>query len=168
MKNNIEFQFKKPEDSPGFLLAQVTMLWQRDQKRVLDPLNLTRTQFVLMSSLAWLSRENSVVTQVDIANISNADRMMVSKVLRTLEDKKFIVRYELPTDTRAKVIKLTNKGEEVLQKAIVKIENTDLEFFSAINTNLKDFNNNMIKLISINKCHYWFLENSNLATLNRT
>ena len=94
------------------------------------------------------------MTQVDIANISNADRMMVSKVLRTLEDKKFIVRYEHPTDTRAKVIKLTNKGEEVLQKAIVKIENTDLEFFSAINTNLKDFNNNMIKLISINKCHY--------------
>lgn len=154
MKNNIEFQFNEPKDSPGFLLAQVTMLWQRKQKQVLDPLNLTRTQFVLMSSLAWLSRENSTVTQVDIANISNADRMMVSKVLRTLEEKKFIARHEHPTDTRAKVIKLTNKGEEVLQQAIVKIENTDLEFFSAINTNLKNFNKDIIKLIDTNKCHY--------------
>lgn len=150
MNNNIEFQFKKPEDSPGFLLAQVTMLWQREQKRVLDPLNLTRTQFVLMSSLAWLSRENNSVTQIDIANLSNADRMMVSKVLRTLEEKEFIKRYEHPTDTRAKIIKLTNKGAEVLQEAIIKVENTDLEFFSAINANIKNFNNDMMKLIDVN------------------
>ena len=98
MTKNIEFQFKKPEDSPGFLLAQVTMLWQRKLKRVLDPLNLTHTQFVLLSSLAWLSKENNPVTQVDIANLSNADRMMVSKVLRTLEEKKFITRNEHPVD----------------------------------------------------------------------
>jgi DNA-binding MarR family transcriptional regulator len=150
MKNNIEFQFKKPEDSPGFLLAQVTMLWQREQKRVLDPLNLTRTQFVLMSSLAWLSRESSAVTQIDIANLSNADRMMVSKVLRTLEDKEFITREAHPTDTRSKVIKLTHKGAEVLQEAIVEVENTDLDFFSAINANLKNFNNDLIKLIDAN------------------
>jgi hypothetical protein len=39
-----------------------------------------------MSALAWLSRENDSVTQVEIANLSNADRMMVSKVLRTLEN----------------------------------------------------------------------------------
>jgi DNA-binding MarR family transcriptional regulator len=150
MKKNIEFQFKKPEDSPGYLLAQVTILWQRMQKRVLDPLNLTHTQFVLLASLAWLSRENNMVTQVDIANASNSDRMMVSKVLRTLEEKKFITRYEHPIDTRAKVITLTDEGSKVLQEAIVKVENTDFEFFSAIKTDLKDFNNHMIKLIDTN------------------
>ena len=95
MSDKIKFQFKKPEDSPGYLLAQVTMLWQRKQKRVLDPLNLTHTQFVLLASLAWLSRENNAVTQTDIANQSNADRMMVSKVLRTLEEKKLKQEYAL-------------------------------------------------------------------------
>jgi hypothetical protein len=39
-----------------------------------------------MSALAWLSRESDSVTQVEIANLSIADRMMVSKVLRTLEN----------------------------------------------------------------------------------
>ena len=150
MAKKIEFQFKKPEDSPGFLLAQVTMLWQRKQKRVLDPLNLTHTQFVLLSSLAWLSKERDFVTQVDIANLSNTDRMMVSKVLRTLEEKEFITRHEHKTDTRAKIIRLTQEGAEVLQKALIMVESVDLDFFSPIETNLEVFNKYILKLIDAN------------------
>ena len=125
MSKEIDFQFKSPNDSPGYLLGQVTMLWQRKLKKVLDPLNLTQTQFVLLAALGWLSKKNNVVTQVEIANQSNTDRMMVSKVLRTLEKKKFISRQEHPTDTRAKVIKLTTDGAKVLQIALTAVENAD-------------------------------------------
>jgi len=147
----IEFHFKKPEDSPGYLLGQLTMLWQRKQKRVLDPLDLTHTQFILLCAIAWLSRESDKVTQVDIANQGNADRMMVSKVLRTLEEKNFITRHEHPTDTRAKTIKLTPDGEKVLQKAIISVETVDLEFFNKLGTNLKTFNSTMVALIEQNR-----------------
>lgn len=150
MPKKIEFHFKKPEDSPGYLLGQLTMLWQRKQKRVLDPLDLTHTQFVLLCALAWLSRENDKVTQVDIANQGNADRMMVSKVLRTLEEKKFITRHEHPTDTRAKTIKLTPDGERVLQKAIICVETVDLDFFNKLGAGLKTFNSTMAALIEQN------------------
>lgn len=151
MQKKIEFKFKNPGESPGYLLGQVTLLWQRKHKKVLDPLNLTQTQFVLLTALGWLSRENDTVTQVDIANQGNADRMMVSKVLRTLEEKKFINRQEHPTDTRAKVIKLTNEGAKVLQKALTAIENADIEFFSVIDNKLSSFNSNMKNLIEQNK-----------------
>lgn len=151
MPKEIEFQFKSPNDSPGYLLGQVTMLWQRKLKKVLDPLNLTHTQFVLLAALGWLSKKNTDVTQVDIANQSNTDRMMVSKVLRTLEKKKFISRQEHPIDTRAKVIKLTNAGAEVLQKALTAVENADIEFFSVLGDNLSTFNKNMFNLIEQNK-----------------
>lgn len=150
MAKNIIFKFKKPEDSPGFLLAQVTILWQRKQKRILDPLNLTHTQFVLLSSLAWLLKTNKVVTQVDIANTSNTDRMMVSKVLRKLQEKRFITRSEHHTDTRAKIIKLTQEGAEVLQQALVKVESADLDFFRAIESDISDFNRKMLTLIRNN------------------
>jgi len=150
MSDKIEFHFKSPNESPGYLLGQVTMLWQRKQKRALDPLDLTHTQFVLLAALGWLSRERSVVTQVDIANQSNADRMMVSKVLRTLELKKFITRQDHATDTRAKTIKLTPQGASVLQKAIVKVETADMEFFSAVALKLPSFNADMVKLIDTN------------------
>lgn len=151
MQKKIEFKFKTPGESPGYLLGQITLLWQRKHKKVLDPLNLTQTQFVLLTALGWLSRENDKVTQVDIANQGNADRMMVSKVLRTLEEKKFIIRQEHPTDTRAKVIHLTNEGAKVLQKALTAVENADIAFFSVIGNNLSSFNSNMTSLIAQNK-----------------
>lgn len=151
MPENIEFQFKSPNDSPGYLLGQVTMLWQRKQKRVLDPLDLTHTQFVLLAALTWLSKTSDSVTQVDIANQSNADRMMVSKVLRTLVEKGFITRQEHHTDTRAKIIRLTTAGETVLQKAIIEVENADLEFFLSLEKNISLFNSSMVKLIDDNK-----------------
>ncbi|WP_342332858.1 MarR family transcriptional regulator [Pedobacter sp. FW305-3-2-15-E-R2A2] len=150
MSKKIEFHFKKPEDSPGYLLGQLTMLWQRKQKRVLDPLDLTHTQFALLCALAWLSRESDQVTQVDIANQGNADRMMVSKVLRTLEEKKFITRHEHKTDTRAKTIRLTPEGESVLQKAIVSVETADMDFFDKLGTDLTTFNSKMAALIEQN------------------
>lgn len=151
MPKKIDFQFKSPDDSPGYLLGQLTMLWQRNQKKVLDPLNLTQTQFVLLAALGWLSKKSENVTQIDIANQSNSDRMMVSKVLRTLEDKKFISRQEHQTDTRAKVIKLTNDGSNVLQQALTAVENADMEFFSVLGDKLSSFNLNMLNVIEETK-----------------
>ncbi len=150
MTKEIEFQFKSPNDSPGYLLGQVTMIWERKLKKVLDPLDLTQTQFVLLAALGWLSKKNNAVTQVDIANQSNADRMMVSKVLRTLVEKGFITRQEHERDTRAKVIRLTTNGEIVLQKAIIEVENVDLDFFATLDTKLPSFNKTMLQLIDKN------------------
>lgn len=151
MSDKIDFLFKSPEESPGYLLAQLTLLWQRKQKKVLDPLDLTHTQFVLLSSVAWLTNKNDNVTQVEIANLNNFDRMMVSKVLRALQAKKLITRQEHETDTRAKIVKLTPNGKKVLQLALTKIENADIEFFSSLGKKLSKLNKNMLKLIENNK-----------------
>ncbi len=147
MKKNVEFQFKKAEDSPGFLLWQLTMLWQRTIKRELDKLDLTHTQFVLLASLAWLSKTNGSVTQVDIANHSKTDRMMVSKVLRTLEEKGFVGRAEHATDTRAKSVSLTPNGESILQRALATVEQVDLDFFSKLGDQETEFKAAMFNLI---------------------
>jgi len=150
MPKEIEFHFKSPNDSPGYLLGQLTMLWQRKQKKVLDPLNLTQTQFVLLAALGWLSKKSSSVTQIDIANQSNADRMMVSKVLRSLEEKGFITRQEHKTDTRAKAIQLTASGAVILQKALIEVENADVLFFSTLGGRLASFNRDMVQVIGEN------------------
>ncbi|WP_443945135.1 MarR family winged helix-turn-helix transcriptional regulator [Pedobacter sp. AW1-32] len=150
MNKDIEFQFKRPEDSPGYLLGQLTLLWQRKHKRILDPLDLTQTQFVLLAAVAWLSKTSDSVTQVDIANQGNADRMMVSKVLRTLEEKKFLIRMAHKTDTRAKIVRLTQSGAEVLQKAMLAVELADQEFFSSLEANTPAFNAAMLKIIQSN------------------
>ncbi|RZL61994.1 MAG: MarR family transcriptional regulator [Pedobacter sp.] len=151
MPKEIEFHFKSPADSPGYLLGLLTMLWQRKVKKCLDPLDLTQTQFVMLAALGWLSKTNNAVTQIDIANQSNADRMMVSKVLRTLVEKGFITRQEHEQDTRAKVIKLTPNGERILQKGLIAVENADLEFFGSLDGALPLFNKSMLQLIDNHK-----------------
>ena len=150
MSKEIEFHHKSPNDSPGYLLGQVTMLWQRKQKKCLDPLDLTHTQFAMLAALGWLSKKSDSVTQVDIANQCNADRMMASKVLRTLQEKGFITREEHKTDTRAKTIRLTASGANVLQKALTEVQKVDLDFFASLGNGLVSFNDNMVQLIEKN------------------
>lgn len=145
----IEFHFEKPEDNTGYLLWQTTMIWQRKMNRVLDKIDLTHTQFVILASLGWLSQNQNGISQKDIADNSNTDRMMVSKVLRTLQQKEFIKRRENENDTRSKLVSLTEKGIIKLQDALKQVEVTDNKFFSEVEKN-KHFNNSLSKLISSN------------------
>src|SRR5690606_9563950 len=151
MSEKIEFIFKSPDTSPGYLLGQLSLLWQRKLKKVLDPLDLTHTQFILLTSIAWLTNKSDNVTQVDIANLNNFDRMMVSKVLRTLQTKKLITRKEHHTDTRAKIVNLTANGKKILQTALTQVEFADIDFFSSINKKLANFNLSMVQLIKANQ-----------------
>lgn len=149
----VEFHFSEPEESPGYLLWQVTMLWQRKMKRALDPLGITHTQFVLLAALGWLSKDRSVVTQAELANHSKTDRMMVSKVLRTLESKGLITRSAHETDTRAKSIGLTSGGVEMLRVAIKVVEQSDVQFFASLDQDLPHFLQKMADLMEGHASH---------------
>lgn len=129
MDKKLDFNFEKPEENLGYLLWQATMLWQRQMNRALDEISLTHTQFVIMAALGWLLKSSDNVTQKEIADHSNTDRMMVSKILRTLQKNELIERKEHETDTRAKCVFLTDKGIDTLQKAIeIKTQANNLFF----------------------------------------
>ncbi len=140
------FKYKTPSESTGFLLWKVNNLWQREIKKSLKKYNLTHTQFVVLASTVWLSKNNSNVTQVEIANQIEIDKMMTSNVLRTLEKNGLLKRKEHKTDTRAKIIKPTKNGIDILQKAIKEVEKFDSRFFGKIN-NIAEFNNELNKLL---------------------
>lgn len=148
MNKDIKYKYSDERQSPGFLLWQVTMLWQRTIKRELDKLDLTHTQFVLLSVLNHLSKSKDTITQVDVAENSKIDRMMTSKVLRALEDKGFIKREKHPTDTRAITLTLKKEGFKVVQKAIPIVEDIDAEFFGASG---KSICNELVLVLQNNK-----------------
>jgi DNA-binding MarR family transcriptional regulator len=147
------FQFQRPEDSPGFLLWQVSNLWQRRLNAGLRQIGLTHVQFVLLAGIEWLSYSQEHVTQVQLASHAKADVMMTSKVLRSLEKKEWVTRDIHPTDTRAKCVVLTKTGREVLLKAIKLVEEIDGEFFSALNDRFVTFNAQLLELVNQNSDH---------------
>lgn len=146
----LDFHFKSPEESPGYMLWQISMLWQRKMKRALDEINLTHTQFVLLAALGWLKKKQDQVTQTEIAEHSNTDRMMVSKVLRTLQNKGYLSRREHPTDTRAKCIELTNPGKVILQQALEIVHGVDGAFFATLGEQSDAFRLLMVRLMREN------------------
>jgi DNA-binding MarR family transcriptional regulator len=126
-------EFEDSNDSPGFLLWQVTNLWQKEMRGALDPLNLTHPQFVLLFSCQWLNeQDHSGVTQVQMAQHAKMDVNVTSQVLRTLEKKGYIERRPHPSDTRANVITVTPTGRELANLAVQAVEAADRAFFSTI------------------------------------
>ena len=140
------FAFESPDDSPGFLLWQVSHLWQRKIKAALDPLELTHVQFVLLASVAWLGHADDALTQVKLAAHARTDVMMTSKVLRTLESKGLIRRAPHPDDTRANVLATTVEGDALLSRAVRVVEVVDQEFFGGLGAQIGAFNSALSSL----------------------
>jgi MarR family transcriptional regulator, organic hydroperoxide resistance regulator len=141
------FSVEKPEESSGFLLWQVTNLWQREIKKALEQYGLTHSQFVLLASIHWLTLHDQEVTQIVLSSHTKIDPMTTSTVLRTLQQRGFIQRQEHSTDTRAKVVELTMEGKKLVKKAVVTVENFDGEFFSVLGSKTKELNKNLLMLL---------------------
>ena len=124
-------RFAVPEDSAGYLLWQVTHLWQRQVEAALAELDITHLQFVLLAGIGWLTRNGDLLTQVQLAEFCKIDVMQISQVVRKLEVKYLIERSAHPTDTRAKVLTLTLTGETTLEQALPLVEHLDMKFFSS-------------------------------------
>lgn len=141
------FSVDKAEDSPGFLLWQVTNMWQREIKKVLEKYDLTHSQFVLMASIHWLTLHKQEVTQVLLSSHTKIDPMSTSTVLRSLQAKGLLQRQEHATDTRAKTVGLTDEGKKLVKQAIRSVESMDHSFFESLGDSIPLFNQFLLLLL---------------------
>lgn len=141
------FSYTEPEENSGYLLWQVTMQWQLSMNRALGKMELTLTQFSLMAGLYWLSKKNQTVTQQQLADYANTDKMMTSKVLMVLEKKQIIERLKNPDDSRAKQLSITPKGIQTLREAYHIVEQVDSLFFENVVKDKTTFDNLLMRLI---------------------
>ena len=93
-------------------------------------------------------KQGKEITQVSLANFTKIDPMTTSQVVRTLQSKDLIIREEHKTDTRAKVVTITDKGAELIAQAVAKVEAFDDEFFSILATEQPSFNAQLHKLLT--------------------
>lgn len=142
------FQFKKPEDSPGFLLWQLTNHWQRLQRQGLYKLGITHAQFVVLAAILWLSDLNKKeITQKIISELTHIDKMSMSDLMTFLEKKKLIKREKSKIDRRAFSLSLTEKGRRIALKAVPIVENIDADFFNNKNSGLAQFSSLLKSII---------------------
>lgn len=119
-------------DIPGLLVWQVATLWQREVRPILDELDLTHAQFVLLNAAVSCgagATGAAPVTQAQIAEFARTDPVMTSEVLRTLERKGLVSRRAHPDDARARRIVVTGRGASVARAAVRAVERCDRSFF---------------------------------------
>lgn len=133
------FGFDKPEDSPGFLLWQTTVTWQRLIKKALDEHHISHAQFVILAVTLWFESQHREVTQGLIIKQSKLDKMTVSKSFKKLVAEGYIKRTLHEIDTRTKAIQLTKKGKDFTMKLVPIVEKIDEAFFGSIKKTDKKF-----------------------------
>jgi DNA-binding MarR family transcriptional regulator len=138
--------FAKAEDSPGFVLWKASNFLQRLHSACLKDLNVTPTQFSLMTCLVFLSQTEKV-TPSRIVAFTGMDKMMVSDLIKTLEKKGLLQKMPNPQDGRSFLVEPTSMGETVTNSAVHKIEAMDREFFGKVK-NLKFFHEDLLALVN--------------------
>lgn len=143
--------FQNPNESTGLLFWQTSMLWQRKIKEVLQPYNLTHTQFVILAVIEELSEQKMIITQKRISDFSMIDVMTLSSTVRLLEKKELISRVPLKSDPRANALSNTKKGQTILAQAIKEVEKIDISFFFQNPNENSQFHNMLLTLSAKNK-----------------
>jgi DNA-binding MarR family transcriptional regulator len=148
MNNNSQiFSYTKPEENTGYLLWQVTMQWQLSMNRALRQMDLTLTQFSLMAGIYWLTQQQKAITQQQLADFANTDKMMTSKVLIVLERKHLIEKKNDRIDSRAKLVSITPKGTQILRAAYQIVQQMDNSFFKSVAKDKVIFDDLLLRLM---------------------
>jgi DNA-binding MarR family transcriptional regulator len=142
--------FSDPENNGGFVMWQVSMLWQRKLKSELDKLDITHAQFLLLAALDYLSGQKNIVSQQDLAKHIRIDKMMTSKILRTMQKKGLLTRKKNKMDTRSKTLVLSEEGNETLAKGLKAVDKVDTDFLLPLGLNSLSFHDDMRILLKTN------------------
>ena len=136
-------EYKK---STGLLFIRTYHKWHGLIKNKLRTIDLTHPQFVVLTTLAALLRQQEWVSQTDIARFSDMDVMTVSQIIRLLVKKELIMREVHPKDSRANIILLTDMGLQKVNQALPLVEGIDQAFFGKLEDKTEILNQLLMKL----------------------
>jgi DNA-binding MarR family transcriptional regulator len=144
----LDTTFKSAEDSPGFMLWKAANLLQRLHAQCLADLDITPTQFSLMTCVVYLTGREDPVTATTVVAHTGMDKMLVSDLLKTLKKKGLVTKSPHPSDARSSVIRPTALGARTTNAAVRKIEAFDGRFFGRLG-NVAAFHRALLDLIRL-------------------
>lgn len=129
MPEKTAFKRKTADESPGFLLYRVTILWQGKLGAIFDSFRISQTQYAILASLLYFEEKGEQSTQTSLVEHARIDKMTLSKAVRGLESARLVARQTSQTDNRAVLVSLTTRGRKLTKEAVHAVESADEEFF---------------------------------------
>ncbi|WP_165026017.1 MULTISPECIES: MarR family winged helix-turn-helix transcriptional regulator [unclassified Dysgonomonas] len=125
-------KFGNPTDDVGYLIWRVSKFWQRGKHRVLEEFGLTGPQLEILGAIYHMTMCKIEITQIILSQETDIDPMTTSTIIRNLQKKGLISRRESKTDTRARIVGITDAGEQLFQRAITKVREIQEVLFEDI------------------------------------
>lgn len=139
-------------DEAGNLIRKIMKMWRRAVSRRIEEFNVTVPQLELLGAILYLRSENIETTQIALSLETDTDPMTTSTIIRNLQKKGLITRVESKTDTRARIVDLTEEGSRIVHESknrLIALHNeitTDELDRLLINKHLKILYNNLINI----------------------
>lgn len=139
-------------DEAGNLIRKIMKMWRRAVSRRIEEFNVTVPQLELLGAILYLKSENIETTQIALSQETDTDPMTTSTIIRNLQKKGLITRVESKTDTRARIVDLTEEGSRIVHESknrLIALHNeitTDELDRLLINKHLKILYNNLINI----------------------
>lgn len=138
------------ETIAGFLLWQVSKLWQQRLALSLQDIHLPPTQAVILANVLRFTEEDGEVTQASLSKATKVDRMTASQTLRALEEKRLITRLSSPTDSRTNQIRLTDRGRDKAFEAVARLAAVHQAFFRPLKADKREMVAYLQRLVRAN------------------
>ena len=117
----------------GREIKMLSNLIIREFQASMAKLDLDRVTAMNIWILGYLyNNRGRIIYQKDIEKEFNVARSTVAGLVKLMEQKGFIGRYDVETDARLKSLKLTEKGEQVYTAAHMKTEEIEQRLHSGI------------------------------------
>lgn len=117
-----------PHASPGYWLHHAALVWRQACEAGLG--ETTYPQFNVLSAVSLLTgAAGTSPTQQQVADFARMDRMMTSKLVRTLGQRGLLTRAADREDARRQRLALTAEGRDVLRACIAAARHADEEIF---------------------------------------
>lgn len=145
-----------PSEDISYLIWRISKVWQRGKQKILEEFGLTGSQLELLGAIYHMSKLKMETTQIVLSQETDIDPMTTSTILRNLERKGLISRKESLTDTRARIVEVTEDGCNIFTKAILKVkESQDTLFENLDKEALKEQLQKLLREIDrLNKTNY--------------
>ena len=132
-----------PENDIGYLIWQLSKFWQRGKTKTTGEFGITGSQLEVLAAIRRFQNDVEI-TQITLSQVTSIDPMTMSTILRNLEKKQLITRRESKTDTRARIVDLTDAGHELLEKAFIRVQELHKIIFRRID---KDVFRSQLKIL---------------------
>jgi DNA-binding MarR family transcriptional regulator len=121
-----------PKETLGYQLKRTLHAWSRRFDAALRPLGLTHLQFITLAAIIQMREAGEIPSQVRVAEWMHQDTMMLSKILRLLEERGYVARSAHPEDPRANALALTDAGLDVVVQSMPVVHAAHENFFGRL------------------------------------